>query len=105
MICTELGNSVLGIQDYNINEVQRECEFLIVSQVSVPLIYWQSGSRDQKLMLLLLSHLGKRCDQESRDLVLVQVLTPNCFIILSKSFNLGNLSCITYKASLESFRL
>lgn len=104
MICMELDNSVLGIQDYNINELQRECEFLIVSQVLVSLLYWQSNSRDQKLMLFLLSLHGKRCNQEPRNLCLVQVLTPTSFITLSESFNLGNLSCITYKATLGSFK-
>lgn len=63
MICTDLDDSVPGSQGCGINELQREYEFLTVSQVLVPLLNWQSSSQGQKFVCYFSYHtMGRDVD-------------------------------------------
>lgn len=79
MICTDLDNSVLDSQNRQyINELKRQCEFSIASQVLIPLLAVKFSGPETNMLFVLLHH-GKRYEPGAMELGSSARSYPNQF--------------------------
>lgn len=89
MICTDLDDSVLDSQTRQyINELKRQCEFLIASQVLIPLLAVKFSGPETN-MLFVLPHHGKRYEPGAMELGSSARSYPTSSVIFGKPFNVG----------------